>query len=72
MPGALVSDRYRPRAEIEQDERRRHLRAALAMLRRARDEGAEWYRWIAEGRPPYTPEQYAELIGGRGKGSRRG
>jgi len=42
-------------------QRQKALREVLAMLRRARDEGAEWYRWIEDGRPPLTQAEYDAL-----------
>ena len=34
--------------EYQREERRRHLRALVAVLRRAREDGDEWYRWVLE------------------------
>lgn len=42
-------------------ERRRLLREALAMIRRARERGEEWVAWLDRGRPAYSPEEYAAV-----------
>lgn len=44
--------------EHQADERRRALRELLTLCRQARESGAHWYRWIVEGRPELTPEEY--------------
>ncbi len=54
--GRTVSEYH----EWQRAQRAKHLREALAMLHRAREEGAEWYVWIASGghkkaRPPPSP-----------------
>lgn len=52
--------------ELQRTERAQTLKALLAELSRARESGAEWYRWIANGRPALSAEEYA-LVGKLGK-----
>lgn len=59
--GAQITKTPRQWADHCREERRRHLTALLSELRRARESGAEWYRWIAEGCKPLTAEEYAAL-----------
>jgi len=51
---------------LQRTERAATLKALLAQLREARESGAEWYRWIANGRPTLSTEEYA-LVGKFGK-----
>lgn len=46
------------RAELELEERRRHLAQALAMMAAARRAGEPWVEWIDAGCPELTREQY--------------
>ena len=43
----LKPDEYQ---DAKREERRRHLRQVLAILRRAREDEAEWYVWVLERR----------------------
>lgn len=47
--------------ELQRTERAATLKALLAQLREARESGAEWYRWIADGRPALTEAEYAAV-----------
>lgn len=49
-------------------ERQNVLRELLVLMRRARDERAEWYQWIAGGCPPLTPEEYEARQGRHARG----
>lgn len=57
--------------DAQRQERENHLRALLGMLRSARESGAEWYRWIVDGQPPLTREQYAAIGGKHAKATKR-
>ena len=48
-------------ADFRALERRRLLGEALELLRRARESGAPWYRWIVDGRPELTQAEYDAL-----------
>ena len=51
--------------------RERHLRAFLAMCRDARARQEQWIRWIDDGCPPLTREQYQAQHPERARGQRR-
>lgn len=53
--------RWELEREAEQRERARNLAELMAELREARDTRAEWYVWVAEGRPLLTEEEYARV-----------
>ena len=53
--------------DFQRAERERNLRELLAILKRARENGEEWYTWVANGMQPLTPEQYAALPSSRGR-----
>ena len=53
--------------ELQRTERAQTLAALLSELRRARETGAEWHRWITDGRPTLTEAQYAALDSKRTK-----
>lgn len=59
--------KYELRLEAEARELARNLAELLAHLRHARDNGAEWYVWVASGRPPLTEAEYA-LVGKHARG----
>lgn len=60
---AQVRRTPREYVEHQRHEREQTLQALLAELRRARDSGAAWYRWIAEGRPLLTEAEYKATLG---------
>ena len=57
----------------QKEQRERTLRALLTELRRARETRAEWYWWIADGRPELTREEwkFSQQQHGRGRRSAR-
>jgi hypothetical protein len=54
-------------ARLKEDERRRTLAQLLAELRFARECHAEWYRWVVDGMPRLTVEQYEAVKAKRAK-----
>jgi hypothetical protein len=59
---------------FQRAERERHLVEFLAECAEARAAGAEWIRWIDEGCPRLTPEEYERRTGARapaGRGRRQ-
>jgi hypothetical protein len=57
-------DEYR---DHQAAERRRHLAEFLALVRRARERGEEWVRWLDSGRPAYSEHEYAAIAAARRK-----
>src|SRR5581483_4542533 len=49
----------RDRETMDGAVKRRELRELLALLRRSRDE--EWYRWVADGRPRLSDDEYRRV-----------
>jgi hypothetical protein len=64
---AQVSNTPEQYARLKEDERRRTLAGLLAELRFARECHAEWYRWVVDGMPRLTVEQYEAVKAKRAK-----
>lgn len=51
--------RWELEREADERARARNLAELMAELREARETGAEWYVWVASGRPLLTEAEYA-------------
>lgn len=58
------------RQELEQRERDRRYAELMSELVEARETGAGWYQWVADGRPVLTEAEYAR-VGRNGRGRNR-
>ena len=68
--GAQITRTPREWIDYQAAERARLGRELAATLRHARETGAEWYRWIADGKPTLTEAEY-EARGGKHARRRR-